>query len=467
MSATAARSLPALTLCAIALAACSDRPQPAGAPGAPLDPNDPKALLAAVDRMQGDMKDQPKSFEVLSALGNLYYENGRYLEAIDTLRQALARAQPVEVEAQKLRLNGTKPAKELPLECRRTPTFGLEQIAVQAAKRAAGDAAGALRCYDEALSSVLTARQRRANALYLIGQPEVALVEQRRVLEKEPNNPEALFFVGAILLEKSGGEDKKLEEGRKYWKKLVEVAPGHPRAALAKESLPKLKELFTPKATPAPVAAGSALPPGHPPTDGPIRQAPPLAPGQTELPPNHPPMDAAPSPAGAPAAVGGNAPGAPMAHSGATSAELAAGQPSPEALKAIEDAVNQTERTPEVEKGLDDLVAQGEADLDAGRAAEARSKFVRVMPMRPNDARVAAGMGGAVRALGRAEMAERVLTRALELDPKNPRALLELSRIDAARGDKAAARKKLEQVLAQSPAWAKPRGVAAELAKLK
>ena len=45
--------------------------------GAALDPGDSKALLAEVDRLKDQLKDKPKTFEILSALGNLYYDNGR------------------------------------------------------------------------------------------------------------------------------------------------------------------------------------------------------------------------------------------------------------------------------------------------------------------------------------------------------------------------------------------------------
>src|SRR5438874_11561574 len=109
-------------------------PADAGA-AANLDANDPKSLLAAVDRMQDQLKDKPKTFEVLAALGNLYYENGRYLDAVDSFRRALAISDPIETRAQQLRKNKLKPVEELPLECRRSgPSYGLEQIA-QAARK--------------------------------------------------------------------------------------------------------------------------------------------------------------------------------------------------------------------------------------------------------------------------------------------------------------------------------------------
>jgi tetratricopeptide (TPR) repeat protein len=462
-----AHALP-LAAALAAIAGCKERAkEPAAAPSAPaadLDTTDSKKLLAAVDRMAGQLKDKPKSFEVLAALGNLYYENGRYLEAVDSFRQALELSAKVEGEADALRAKGVKPARELPLECRRSgPAYGLAQIAEQARNLAASDPAAALRCDDEALVQATAARARRGNALYLVGQPDGALREHQRVLMRAPDYPESLFFVGAITLEQSKGDKAQLEEGKKYWRRLLQVAPDHPRADIVRESLPKADELFARKPVDALAAGaqggGGALPPNHPPLpsgadDGRLRSA------------------TSPETLGG-EKVAGNVPGAPMAHRGAAPGEPgAAGQgqgqgPSPEMIRNLADAAAQTERTPELEKGLDDLTAQAEASLDQGKYQDARDRMVRVMPLRPQDARTAADLGAAMRGLGRADMAERVLRRALELDPRQPRALYELGRLSAERGDKAAALERLTAVQSADPKFAQAHGVAAEIARLK
>jgi tetratricopeptide (TPR) repeat protein len=408
-------------------------PVDAGA-AANLDANDPKSLLAAVDRMHDQLKDKPKAFEVLSALGNLYYENGRYLDAVDSFRQALAISDPIEKRALELRQTKVKPATDLPLECRRSgPAYGLEQIA-QAARKL--DAPHELRCLESSLQTAIDSRARRGDALYLSGNPDGALAEHRRVLAESPDYPESLFFVGAILLEQNGGDKAKLEEGKKYWRRLLAVAPDSPRAPIVKESLSRADEIFSPKRA---VAQG-ALPPGHPDVGG------------GELPPGHP-------------RIAGSAPNAPMAHRGAAPEERP--DVSPQELQAVAEAAQNTERTPELEKGLDDLTVQAEGLLDQGKYQDARDAIVRVMPMRPNDARTAAVMGGAMRGLGRQQMAERVLSRALQLDPRQPRALYEMGRLLAARGDRAAAAEKLRAAQAADPKFAQSHGLAQELARLK
>lgn len=439
---------------AAALGGCKDREPatPAGPRATPplegLESSDPKKLLAAVDRMASQLKDRPKSFEVLTALGNLYYENGRYLEAVDSFRQALELSAPVEAEADALRARGIKPAAGLPLSCRRSPpSYGLSQIAQQARSLIASNPSSALRCDDEALEAAVAARARRADALYLIGQPDAALREHRKVLARSPDYPESLFFVGAITLEQSRGDKAQLEAGKKSWRRLLQVAPDHPRADIVRESLPKADELFSPK--PEPAQAG--LPPGHPPLAG--------------------AGDARPHSATSPETVSGekiqgNTPGAPMAHRGAEPGAGGRG-PSPEAVGNMAEAVAQTERTPELEKGLDDLTAQAEALLDQGKYQEARDRIVRVMPLRPEDARTAADMGAAMRGLGRAEMAERVLGRALQLDPRQPRALVELGRLYAARGDRAAALERLRAAEKADAGFARSHGVADEIARLR
>src|SRR5438270_9606864 len=203
--------------------ACSSKPSSTAAPAdagslpAPGEPVDSKALLAQVDQLSGQFKDKPKTFEVLAALGNLYYENNRFLDAIDSYRQALELSGPAESQAAALRKAGTKPANDLPLECRRSgPGYGIEQILVAAKSL---DAPHRLKCLESAVEPALAVRARRANALYLVGNPDGALAEHRKLLEQYPDYPESLFFVGAVTLEESKGDKKQLGGGKKSWKR--------------------------------------------------------------------------------------------------------------------------------------------------------------------------------------------------------------------------------------------------------
>jgi tetratricopeptide (TPR) repeat protein len=389
------RRIPFLIACAAL--ACSSKPEPAATPARPQaigEATDSKALLAQVDKLSSQIKDRPKSFEVLVALGNLYYENNRFLDAIDSFRQALALSAPAESQAEALRKGGTKPAKDLPPECRRSgPGYGFEQI-VAAARSL--DAPHRLKCLETAIEPALLVRARRANALYLAGNPDAALAEHRKLLVESPDYPESLFFIGAVTLEESRGDKKKLEEGKKYWKRLLAVAPDHPRADLVRQSLPRADEMF---AKPKEVASADRV--------------------------------------------------------------------DPNALAAVADAVKNTDRTLELEQGLDKLTAQAEQLLDQDKFQEARDAIVRVMPMRPGDARTAAILGGAMRGLGRTEMAERTLSVALKNDPRQPRALYETGRLRASLGDKPSAGESFRALQAADPGFARAHGVEEQLARLK
>jgi tetratricopeptide (TPR) repeat protein len=413
---------------ALALFACKPSQPPAAPAANPADPSSSKALLAEVDRLKERIKDKPKTFEVVSALGNLYYENGRYLEAVDAFREAEELAAPAQLEADALRKRGVKPAAESPVECRRSgPDRGLAKIAEDARKL---DPPRQLSCLDDALQMALQDSARRGNALYLIGNPDSALAEHRGVLARSPDYPESLFFVGAILLEQSNGDRKQLAEGKKYWQRLLKVAPESPRASIVRETLPKADEVFKPRRPQ--VSAGSApaarddLPAGHPP----------IADGQ---------------------------PGAPMNRGLAQVPR----EPTAEEMRNLQEAVANTERTPELEKGLDELLAESERDLDQGRYQEARDAVVRVMPMRPNDPRTSAAMGGAMRGLGRMEMAQRTLLHALQLDPKQPRALYEIGKLKAQQGDKGGASQSFAALKSADPAFAQSHNVDEELARLR
>ena len=119
------------------------------------------------------------------------------------------------------------------------------------------------------------------------------------------------------------------------------------------------------------------------------------------------------------------------------------------------------------EQGLDKLTAQAEQLLDQDKYQDARDAIVRVMPMRPGDARTAAILGGAMRGLGRTDMAERTLSVALRNDPRQPRALYEMGRLRASRGDKAGAGESFRALQAADPQFARAHGVAEQLARLK
>jgi Flp pilus assembly protein TadD len=72
-----------------------------------------------------------------------------------------------------------------------------------------------------------------------------------------------------------------------------------------------------------------------------------------------------------------------------------------------------------------------------------------------------------MRGLGRLEMAERTLSTALREDPKQPRALYEMGKLEAQRGDKARALQDFQALQAADAKWARAHHVDEEIARLR
>jgi lipopolysaccharide biosynthesis regulator YciM len=72
-----------------------------------------------------------------------------------------------------------------------------------------------------------------------------------------------------------------------------------------------------------------------------------------------------------------------------------------------------------------------------------------------------------MRGLGRVDMAQRTLGRALQLDPKQPRALYEMGKLLAQQGDTSGALRSFDAVKAADAKFARAHNVDDEIAKLK
>jgi tetratricopeptide (TPR) repeat protein len=213
----------------------------------------------AVDRLKNTLKDRPKASRRSPRLS--LFRQGRHLEAVDAYREAEELSAPLQETAAALRQKGVKPSADLPAECRRSgPEYGLALIASAAASL---DPPHQLRCLESALEMGLGVSARRGNAFYLIGNPDSAMAEHRKVLARSKDYPESLFFVGAILLEQANGDKKRIAEGKKYWQRLLQVAPDSPRAATVRETLPRLEETFR-RGPEAPHGRAESAPGGAP-----------------------------------------------------------------------------------------------------------------------------------------------------------------------------------------------------------
>ncbi len=220
-------------------------PLPPGHPAisadAAPDSADTKKLLEKLDAMKDELANRPKTAEIEFALGNLYYENGRYPEAIDYYRQLIERAKGPMDRWLAVR---AKPHRSLTPEqagcpAASKPSFD-QLVAIADGKAAAGDSSAAETCYEGALLPVVIAMARRANAFFLVGNPDRAVQEHRKVLAIEPDFTDSLFFLGAILYETGDGDAGKLREAKDAWTRFLTTDPEPERAKLVRQNLAKV-----------------------------------------------------------------------------------------------------------------------------------------------------------------------------------------------------------------------------------
>ncbi len=252
-------------------------------PQVAADDLDSKTLLEKLDAMRDQLKDRPKTAEIEYALGNLYYENGRYPEAIDYYRQLLERSAAPLLRYLEVRGHPHKTVSPEQAGCSPAGKPGFDQlIAVADARSASKDYSAAVTCYEAALLPVVVAKGRRANAFFLIGNPDRAAQEHREVLAIEPDFQDSLFFLGAILFETGDGDVGKLTQAVEAWKKFLASGPAPDRERLVKENLAKLNFALAngghlpvepvQEAPQMPMGAGPIEPPSPPPTLGPKEQ---------------------------------------------------------------------------------------------------------------------------------------------------------------------------------------------------
>ncbi|MFL5348169.1 MAG: hypothetical protein ACJ8AT_25530 [Hyalangium sp.] len=369
----------------------STGPLPEGHPpmtGPGRAPPTAEELLKQLDSTEG-LRTREKTFEIASSLGKLYYTNGRSSDAIVYFMQAEQKAvatRALFVEQRKKL--GKKPVPSADeARCGFTATTPVEEMAKVAEDRAKqGDAAGAAACAKAALMPVLEVEAMHGNALYLTGDKAGALAVYERVLDVAPSEEEALFSRSAVLYETKGEDLKALQAAREGFEAFIAAHPDSSRVELAKQLSQFAQDTIK--------AGGREKWKKTRAEDRRIRLS-----QMPKEPPQAPMMAAGPM-AGA---------GGPMAGQGS-------GQDGPPALtQEMVDAVQNTERTPELEAGLAKLVEEGEDDLAKGKYDEALGVYRRVVPFQPENGRAKAGMAWALVGLGK-PMADRVWGVAVSSD---------------------------------------------------
>ncbi|MFL5298745.1 MAG: hypothetical protein ACJ79R_00190, partial [Anaeromyxobacteraceae bacterium] len=125
-------------LAAAVLAAAQGRGE--ARPGTDAGAESPRALLERVEGLKAAIRDRPKTPDILLALGNLYLQNGRPLDAIDWYRQALEQAAPALARLDALAAaRSGRPSARAREACDRTTakrSYGALVAAAERARRA-------------------------------------------------------------------------------------------------------------------------------------------------------------------------------------------------------------------------------------------------------------------------------------------------------------------------------------------
>ncbi|RKH44706.1 hypothetical protein D7Y23_27165 [Corallococcus sp. AB050B] len=345
-------------------------PLPSGHPTVDTNKLPPSAeeLMKQLDSSEG-LREREKTFEIASSLGRLYYMNGRNADALSFLGQAQAKADGVRslfLASRKKLGKAAVPTAEA-ANCGFTPGQPLDAMeAVAQARAKSGDTAGAAACALAALVPALDVDVLRGNALYLGGDSVNALKAYARVLEVEPRHEEALYAHSSLLFEMKGEDLQALKTAREGFDALVTSHPGSQRAAMARELSVRIEETVKAGGRKKWLASRAE--------DRKVR----------------------------------------LSQSPAQAAAMPPDAPRPLTPEMV-DAVKNTERTPELEAGLTQLVEEGEEHLARGRFQEALANYTRVVPFQPENGRAKAGMAWALVGLGR-PMGARVWSVALQSD---------------------------------------------------
>lgn len=370
-------------------------------------PPSAEELLKQLDATEG-LRSREKTFEIASSLGKLYYSSGRVADAVTYFLQAEAKAQPTRAlyleQRKKLGKKPVPSAEEA--GCGFTPETPVEAMGKVAEERAKkGDVAGAVACARAALLPVVDVEVLRGNTLYLTGDAEGALGVYGRVLEVVPSHEEALFARSAVLYETKGEDVKAMQAAHEGFEAFLALHPDSPRVDLAKQLSQFAQDTVK--------AGGRAKWKLARAEDRRVRLSQPLA--------------QAPQAGGPGAAAGSDG--------------------MPQLTQELVDAVQNTERTPELEAGLAKLVEEGEEHLARGRYDEALGVYRRVVPFQPENGRAKAGMAWAMVGLGR-PMADRIWGVAVSSDAA---AVEKLGDTLLAKGDAKGAKALWAKLLASVP----------------
>lgn len=153
---------------------------------------DPAKFMAEESSLKSMIKANPKDVNTLVQLGNLYYDNNKFQEAVDAYGRAL------EVDPQNV-----------------------------------------------------NARTDRGSCYWSLGQADAAIAEFEKSLSINPSHAQTLYNMGIVYLH--GKND--MQGARKYWERLLATNPDYPQRARIQQMISSMTPTAAPAAEPAPAPA--------------------------------------------------------------------------------------------------------------------------------------------------------------------------------------------------------------------
>src|SRR5690606_27767440 len=320
-----------------------------------------------------------------------YLHRGRYADARTFFNQAREKGERLGTLylQQKDALSADERSRLAGASCPLAPDAGLEPHLAHVEKvLAAGDRVEAAACTGVVLSGLVELYDQLGRAAQLAGDAPAAIEAHEGALRINPDAPESLFARSALLFETDGENIASLKAARDGFARYAEKHPQGPRAANARELQQRVDEAIAKGGVKAWVAG---------------RRAERLQRIAQEL----------------PTAARSATPPSQMAGAGPAQEEGELAALTPEMIEAVQS----TERTPELEAGLAKLVEEGEEHLARERYQEALAAYRRVVPFQPENTRAQAGMAWAMVGQGRGAVAERIWGVAVNASPESVDAL--------------------------------------------
>jgi tetratricopeptide (TPR) repeat protein len=210
-----------------------------GAGGAPTSAE----LLAQVEALKGQLSQAPKTVEILTALGDLYYEHQRLADALSWYDQAVEAAQPAwkAYLALPAAARAAPPPADARERCARGPGRGHAELVADARALAPKQPAAAAACYRAALEPAVLAEVHRANAWFLAGDARRAVEGQEAVLARMPGHPEASYFLGLFLADTAGEDVAQLRRARELLDGVARQGVGPQRGVDLRNALEEIE----------------------------------------------------------------------------------------------------------------------------------------------------------------------------------------------------------------------------------